>query len=137
MPKRILKGQVVNNTADKTVNVLVNTRVLHPIYKKYINSSEKFLAHDKKSVGILKSKEAMVTTFPVKTWRELLEQRTRWAAKTSQLKSVPVQLIGLLVTLVNLFLILSFLRLAFQPNSHHRMRTFIRFMYSKNNKIPI
>ena len=49
MPKRILKGQVVNNTADKTVNVLVNTRVLHPIYKKYINSSKKFLAHDEQN----------------------------------------------------------------------------------------
>jgi small subunit ribosomal protein S17 len=53
MPKRILKGQVVNNTADKTVNVLVNTRVLHPIYKKYINSSKKFLAHDEQNKFIV------------------------------------------------------------------------------------
>ena len=49
MPKKILKGQVVNSTANKTVNVLVNTRVIHPIYKRYINSSKKFLAHDEQN----------------------------------------------------------------------------------------
>ena len=47
MPKKILKGRVVCSRNDKTVNVLVKTRVLHPIYKKYINSSKRFLAHDK------------------------------------------------------------------------------------------
>lgn len=78
---------------------------------------EKFLAHDKKSVGLLKSKEAIVTTFPVKTWRELLHQRTRWAAKTSQLKSVPIKLIGLLVLLVNSFIVFSFFIVVFQPNT--------------------
>ena len=78
---------------------------------------EKFLAHDKKSVGLLKSQEAIVTTFPVKTWSELVQQRTRWAAKTSQLQSVPVKLIGLLILLVNSFIVFSFFRIAFHPNS--------------------
>jgi cellulose synthase/poly-beta-1,6-N-acetylglucosamine synthase-like glycosyltransferase len=78
---------------------------------------EKFLAHDKKSVCLLKSEEAIVTTFPVKTWRELLHQRTRWAAKTSQLQSVPIKLIGLLILIVNSFIVFSFFRIAFQPKS--------------------
>jgi small subunit ribosomal protein S17 len=46
MPKRILRGKVVCNKADKTANVLVITKRLHPKYKKYINYSKKFLAHD-------------------------------------------------------------------------------------------
>ena len=46
MPKKILKGRVICDVMDKTVNVLVSTRVLHPVYKKYINSNTKFLAHD-------------------------------------------------------------------------------------------
>jgi cellulose synthase/poly-beta-1,6-N-acetylglucosamine synthase-like glycosyltransferase len=78
---------------------------------------EKFLTHDKKSVGLLKSKEAIVTTFPVKTWGELLHQRTRWAAKTSQLKSAPIKLIGLLVLLVNCFIVFSVFIAVFQPNT--------------------
>jgi len=79
---------------------------------------EKFLEYDKKSVVVLKSKEAVVTTFPQETWKDLINQRTRWAAKTSQLKSIRVQLIGLLVMLLNLFIILSFMSVAFQWDSY-------------------
>lgn len=46
MPKKILKGRVVCDVMNKTVNVLVSRRVLHPVYKKYVNSNTKFLAHD-------------------------------------------------------------------------------------------
>jgi len=53
MPKRTMKGKVISSAADKTVNVLVNTRVLHPVYKKYINSSKKFLAHDEANKFII------------------------------------------------------------------------------------
>ena len=69
---------------------------------------EKFLENDKKSVQFLKSKEAIVTTFPVKSWTDLINQRTRWAAKTGNFKSVKVKLIGLLVLLMNLSVILTF-----------------------------
>ena len=46
MPKRILQGVVVGDKADKTVTVLVERRVMHPIYKKFINRSKKYAAHD-------------------------------------------------------------------------------------------
>ena len=46
MPKRILKGVVVSERADKTVTVLVSRKVMHPVYKKYINRSKKYQAHD-------------------------------------------------------------------------------------------
>ena len=46
MPKRILNGKVVKKTGDKTVSVLVTRQTTHPIYKKIIRLSKKYLAHD-------------------------------------------------------------------------------------------
>ncbi|MFN5589814.1 MAG: 30S ribosomal protein S17 [Holosporales bacterium] len=50
MPRRILQGTVVSVSGHKTVSVLVERRVMHPIYKKYINRSKKYLAHDENNV---------------------------------------------------------------------------------------
>ena len=47
MPKRILTGKVVSNKADKTVTVLVERRIMHPMYKKFVTKSKKIQAHDK------------------------------------------------------------------------------------------
>ena len=49
MPKRILSGVVTSNSRDKTVTVLVTRRVMHSKYKKYINITKKFHAHDEKN----------------------------------------------------------------------------------------
>ena len=46
MPRRVMLGTVVSDKAEKTVTVLVNRRFKHPLYKKYIVRSKKFLAHD-------------------------------------------------------------------------------------------
>ena len=46
MPKRIMQGTVVSDKADKTVTVLVERRIMHPVYKKIITKSKKFAAHD-------------------------------------------------------------------------------------------
>jgi small subunit ribosomal protein S17 len=46
MPKRVLQGVVVSDKMDKTVVVLVERRVMHPVYKKIIRRSKKFAAHD-------------------------------------------------------------------------------------------
>ena len=46
MPKRVMQGVVVSDAADKTVSVRVDRRVMHPIYKKFVTRSKKFLAHD-------------------------------------------------------------------------------------------
>ena len=50
MPRRVLQGTVVSDKADKTITVLVERRVMHPIYKKIIRKSKKFAAHDEKNV---------------------------------------------------------------------------------------
>ncbi len=46
MPRRVLQGVVVSDKTDKTVVVLVERRVMHPIYKKFIKRSKKYMAHD-------------------------------------------------------------------------------------------
>ncbi|RLD69274.1 MAG: 30S ribosomal protein S17 [Bacteroidetes bacterium] len=53
MEKRNLRkeriGLVVSNKMDKSIVVMVNRKVKHPIYGKYINKSNKFMAHDEKN----------------------------------------------------------------------------------------
>ena len=46
MPKRVMQGVVVSDAAEKTISVRVDRRVMHPIYKKFVTRSKKFLAHD-------------------------------------------------------------------------------------------
>ena len=46
MPKRVLTGRVVSDKMDKTITVLVERRVMHPLYKKFIRKSKKYAAHD-------------------------------------------------------------------------------------------
>ena len=42
-------GKVVSNQADKTVVVLTERMVKHPIYGKFIRKSTKFMAHDEQN----------------------------------------------------------------------------------------
>mgnify|MGYP000344957321 CR=1 FL=1 len=78
---------------------------------------EKFLADDKNAVQFLKSKDTIVTTFPVNSWSDLINQRVRWAAKTGNFKSIRIKLIGLLVLLVNLSILVTIFGAIFQFNS--------------------
>ena len=43
---RVLVGEVVSTKMDKTITVRVDRMVPHPVYKKYIKRSSKFLAQD-------------------------------------------------------------------------------------------
>ncbi len=43
---RAVPGTVVSDRMDKTVTVLAERRVLHPLYKKYIRRSTKLHVHD-------------------------------------------------------------------------------------------
>ena len=51
MPKRILSGRVVSDKGDKTVIVLVERRVTHPVLKKTLRRSKKYHAHDENNVA--------------------------------------------------------------------------------------
>ncbi len=46
MPRRVLQGVVTSDVNEKTVTVLVERRFMHPVYKKFIVRSKKYLAHD-------------------------------------------------------------------------------------------
>jgi len=46
MPKRVLTGRVTSDKTDKTITVLVERRIMHPLYKKFIRRSKKYSAHD-------------------------------------------------------------------------------------------
>lgn len=46
MPRRVLTGRVTSDKMTKTVTVLVDRRVMHPLYKKFIRLSKKYAAHD-------------------------------------------------------------------------------------------
>ncbi|MCX7353242.1 MAG: 30S ribosomal protein S17 [Alphaproteobacteria bacterium] len=49
MPKRVMQGMVTSDSSDKTITVKVERRIMHPVYKKYIVRSTKFLAHDEEN----------------------------------------------------------------------------------------
>ena len=71
MPKRILKGVVVSDKADKTITVLVKRKVMHPIYKKYINKTKKYSVHDednKFKVGEIVTIQENRPISKTKTW---------------------------------------------------------------------
>ena len=46
---RTLTGRVVSDKMDKTVTVLVERRVTHPMYGKIVTRSKKYHAHDEKN----------------------------------------------------------------------------------------
>ncbi len=69
---RTLVGQVVSDKMDKTMTVLVERRVKHPLYKKYIRRSSKLHAHDEENachVGDLVSIEQCRPLSKTKSWR--------------------------------------------------------------------
>ena len=46
--KRTLTGRIVSDKMNKTVTVLVERRVKHPLYGKIMTRSQKYHAHDEK-----------------------------------------------------------------------------------------
>ncbi len=43
---RTITGRVISDKMDKTITVLIERKVAHPIYKKYVKRSTKLHAHD-------------------------------------------------------------------------------------------
>ncbi|MEY2342183.1 30S ribosomal protein S17 [Acidithiobacillus sp. IBUN Pt1247-S3] len=69
---RSLVGTVVSNRMDKTIVVLVERRIQHPLYKKYIRRSKKFHAHDQENscqIGDTVRIEECRPLSKTKTWR--------------------------------------------------------------------
>ncbi|MFT7388854.1 MAG: small subunit ribosomal protein S17 [Candidatus Endobugula sp.] len=50
---RTLMGKVVSDKMDKTITVLIERRVKHPLYGKYMSKSSKLKAHDEENSCII------------------------------------------------------------------------------------
>ncbi len=69
---RVLTGRVTSDRMDKTITVLVERRVKHPLYKKYIRRNSKLHAHDENNecrIGDTVSVEQCRPLSKKKTWR--------------------------------------------------------------------
>ena len=73
--KQELVGKVVSAKNDKTITVLVETYMKHPLYGKRVKHSKKYAAHDEKNEAQVGDKVRLVMTRPLsKTKRyELVE----------------------------------------------------------------
>lgn len=72
-------GKVVSDSMEKSVVIKVEYLVSHPLYKKRIKKSTKFMAHDEKDICSIGDKVKIVETRPLskrKRWRvtEILEK---------------------------------------------------------------
>jgi len=71
---RTVTGKVVSNKMDKTITVLVERRVKHPVYGKYITRSSKLHAHDEQNVCNIGDTVVVAESRPIsksKTWKLL------------------------------------------------------------------
>jgi small subunit ribosomal protein S17 len=69
---RVLQGRVVSDKMDKTVTVLVERKVKHPLYGKFIRRSTKVHAHDETNecgIGDTVMVEQCRPLSKNKTWR--------------------------------------------------------------------
>jgi len=72
MPKRVLTGTIVSDKGDKTVVVLVERKVKHPLYGKIIRLSKKYHAHDEANAfkaGQIVRIEECAPVSKLKSWR--------------------------------------------------------------------
>ena len=77
MPRRVLTGRVVSDKADKTVVVLVERRLMHPVYKKFIKRSKRYQAHDAANAFKVGDTVRIVETAPIsktKRWTVLADE---------------------------------------------------------------
>ncbi|TXS96625.1 30S ribosomal protein S17 [Parahaliea maris] len=79
---RTATGKVVSNKMDKTITVLIERRVKHPVYGKYITRSSKIHAHDENNECGIGDTVKVVESRPLsksKTWKlqEVVESATQ------------------------------------------------------------
>ena len=58
-------GKVVSAKNDKTITVLVETYMKHPLYGKRVKHSKKYAAHDEKNIAKIGDKVRIIETRPI------------------------------------------------------------------------
>lgn len=69
---RTLQGRVISDRMDKTITVMVERRVKHPLYGKFVRRSTKVHAHDENNecrVGDVVVVEQCRPLSKTKTWK--------------------------------------------------------------------
>ena len=77
MPRRTMWGTVVSDKRDKTITVVVERRVMHPVYKKFITRSKKYSAHDEANRCKVGDRVQIRETRPIsktKCWEVITDQ---------------------------------------------------------------
>ncbi len=77
--ERTVTGRVLSNKMDKSITVLVERKVKHPLYGKYVKRSTKLHAHDEENTCREGDTVSIAQCRPLsktKTWRlvEVLER---------------------------------------------------------------
>ena len=70
--RKVREGLVVSDKMDKTVVVAVETRKVHPLYKKAVRVTKRYKAHDENNACKIGDKVKIVETRPLskeKSWR--------------------------------------------------------------------
>jgi small subunit ribosomal protein S17 len=65
-------GEVVSNKMDKTIVVKIERKMLHPVFKKFVKRTKKYVAHDqdnKCSIGDLVQIEETRPMSKTKRWK--------------------------------------------------------------------
>ena len=78
---RSLIGRVLSDKMDKTITVLVERQVQHPIYKKYLRRSTKYHVHDENNESRMGDTVSIMECRPIsksKAWKlERVIERAR------------------------------------------------------------
>jgi small subunit ribosomal protein S17 len=77
--RKTMTGLVVSNKMDKTIVVIIESRMKHPLYKKYVKRTYKLKAHDENNQCDIGDKVKVMETRPLskdKRWRlvEIIEK---------------------------------------------------------------
>jgi small subunit ribosomal protein S17 len=83
--RKVREGLVVSDKMDKTVVVAVETRKVHPLYKKAIKGTKKYKAHNGNNACKIGDKVKIVETRPLskeKSWRVMEIMSKRETVKT-------------------------------------------------------
>lgn len=78
---RTISGRVVSDKRDKTITVLIERRVKHPVYGKILSKSTKISAHDEENTCRMGDVVTIAETRPLsktKSWQlvEVVERAT-------------------------------------------------------------
>ena len=60
-----LRGQVIADRLEKTITVLVRRVYRHPVYKKTVYSTKKYLVHDEKNAAKINDRVLIMETRPL------------------------------------------------------------------------